>query len=155
MTMAKPYVHAIASASKYGGKPEDYQDIHDFMDSSKSVISDVRHRAIFHHSFGTFVVEKLFGVTRVNSDGNTYSPRDVAEQHVIEDLGYLPTVQDYFDDGEFKVAEWMGGKSLVGVSEPISESAGEIPKESGGRRFPVPRDPMNDPFDIIKKISID
>jgi len=32
------------------------------MDSSKSVISDNRHRALFHHSFGIFVLEKMFGV---------------------------------------------------------------------------------------------
>ena len=93
--MAKPFIHAQNSASKYGGKPEDYLDIHNFMDSSKAHIPDARHRALFHNSFGCFIVEQVFGITRINSDGNTYSTRDVAEQHIIEDLGTIPTVQAY------------------------------------------------------------
>jgi hypothetical protein len=59
----KPYLHAKISAQKWGGKPEDYQPIHDFIDSSKEHHADVRHRALLHNSWGCFLVEKLFGVT--------------------------------------------------------------------------------------------
>ena len=31
----KPWIHAKNSVRKHGGKPEDYQDIHDFIDSTK------------------------------------------------------------------------------------------------------------------------
>lgn len=82
-------------------------DIHQFMDSSKAHIADVRHRALFHNSFGCFVVEQVFGVTRINSAGKEYSTRDVAEQHIIEDLGRIPSVQDYFQHME--IQQWMGG----------------------------------------------
>ncbi len=58
----KPIIHAKSSVKRFGGKTEDYIEIHNMMDSSKSSFSDNRHRAIFHHSFGTFVMEKLFGV---------------------------------------------------------------------------------------------
>jgi hypothetical protein len=106
--MSKPHIHSKSSARTFGGKPEDYQDIHDFMDSSKSCIADARHRAMFHHAFGCFVVEKVFGTTRVNSDGKEYSTRDVAEKHIIEDLGHIPSFQDFLKG--MPIEEWMGGK---------------------------------------------
>lgn len=105
--MAKPYIHAKSSAKKFGGNAEDYIDIHDFMDSSKSAMSDNRHRAVFHSSFGCFVVEKMFGTVRKNSDNKDYSPRDVAEQHIVEDLGFIPTLSDYL--GEMEIKPWMCG----------------------------------------------
>lgn len=58
----KPYIHAKNSARRFGGVVEDYIEIHNFMDSSKSMISDNRHRSLLHHSFGIFVLEKTFGV---------------------------------------------------------------------------------------------
>jgi hypothetical protein len=105
----KPFIHAKSSAKRYGGVPEDYLEIHDFMDSSKAHIPDVRHRAIFHSSLGCYIVEKVFGVVRINSAGKEYSVRDVAEDHIIEDLGYIPTVQDYFQN--MTIQPWMGGRS--------------------------------------------
>lgn len=49
--MAKPYIHAISSAKRFGGKPEDYIEIHNLMDSSKGAIPDNRHRALTHNSW--------------------------------------------------------------------------------------------------------
>lgn len=103
----KPHIHAKSSAKKFGGDPNDYMDIHQFMDSSKAHIADVRHRALFHSSFGCFIVEQVFGITRTNSAGKEYSTRDIAEQHIIEDLGKIPSVQEYFQHME--IQEWMGG----------------------------------------------
>ena len=105
--MAKPYIHAESSARKYGGKAEDYLDIHNLMDSSKSVFPDNRHRALTHNSWFIFILEKVFGVTRVNSAGKTYSVRDIGEQHVLEDFGgkFIPSPQDYLQEMEFK--GWM------------------------------------------------
>lgn len=42
----KPWRHARNSARKFGGMPEDYIEIHNFMDVSKSAHADVRHRAV-------------------------------------------------------------------------------------------------------------
>jgi len=105
----KPYRHSRNSAKRWGGHETDYQDIHDFMDSSKSHLADARHRALLHHSFGCFLVEKVFGdyiikpdgtivkATYItNSDGKKVQVRDIAEQHIIEDLGWIPSVTDYF-----------------------------------------------------------
>lgn len=103
----KPYLHARTSVRKYGGQVEDYLDIHTFIDGSKAAVPDMRHRAQLHHAFGCFVVEAVFGAMRTNSDGKTYSPRDVAEDHVIEDLGYLPTLEDWLRN--MTLQPWMGG----------------------------------------------
>lgn len=59
--MAHPITHAESSARRYGGVPEDYLEIHDFMDSSKAAFPDNRHRALTHTSWFIFVVERVFG----------------------------------------------------------------------------------------------
>jgi hypothetical protein len=105
----KPFLHGRMHAKKYKGKPEDYSDIDDFIDSSKACHPDIRHRAILHSSFGCYLVEQMFGRTRVNSDGITYSPRDIAEDHIIQDLGFIPTVSKYLDN--MTVQPWMSGTS--------------------------------------------
>lgn len=103
----KPRLHGKVSAKKFGGREEDYQDIHDFIDSTKMCHPDMRHRAMLHNSWGCYLVERIFGTYRVNSDGREYSPRDVAEQHVIDDCGFIPTVSDYLD--HLPMLEWLGG----------------------------------------------
>lgn len=109
--MAKPYIHAKSSVRKWGGEPQDYLDIHQFMDSSKAHLADVRHRALLHSSFGCFIVEQMFGVVRTNSEDKEYSPRDVAEQHCIEDMGRIPSVQDWL--GGLEIQGWMGPPKAV------------------------------------------
>lgn len=107
--MSKPFIHAKSSVRRYGGVPEDYIDIHQFMDSSKAALPDVRHRAVLHSAFGCFIVEQMFGKSKVNSDGKEFSPRDVAEDHIIEDLGFIPTLEHWL--GNMKIQEWMGGRA--------------------------------------------
>lgn len=103
----KPFLHGKVSAKRFGGTEEDYQDIHDFIDQTKIAHPDMRHRAILHNSFGCYLVERVFGVKRMNSAGREYSPRDVAEQHIIDDMGRIPTVSDYLDG--MPMYEWLGG----------------------------------------------
>lgn len=115
--MSKPWEHAILSAKKWGGKPEHYLPIHNFMDSSKAHVADMRHRALLHSSFGIYLAEQVFGtniMVRINVNSPApeetilVSVRDIAEQHVIQDLGFIPSVQQYLDHME--LADWMGGK---------------------------------------------
>lgn len=114
----KPFLHAKISVKKFGGKAEDYLDIHNFIDSSKACMPDVRHRAVLHSAFGCFLVEQMFGVTRTNSDGKEYSPRDVAEAHIIEDLGFIPTVEQYLNN--MQVQPWMSGTQKTAVKRKTS-----------------------------------
>ncbi len=48
--MAHPYHHALSSVKKWGGTVDDYQSIHAWLDQSKEIIADFRHRAMRHHS---------------------------------------------------------------------------------------------------------
>jgi|SRR5271157_4357595 len=113
--MPKPWIHAQASAKKFGGKPEDYIAVHNLMDSSKGTIADSRHRALTHNAWfvGT-ILELIFGVTLTNSDGKTISVRDIGEQHVLEDyrMRFIPSAQDFLQ--EMEVKEWM----VAGRGEP-------------------------------------
>lgn len=106
--MSKPYIHALSSARKFGGVPEDYLEIHNLMDSSKGAIADNRHRVLTHTSwFLSTILERVFGTTITNSAGRVVSVRDVGEQHILEDFGgrYIPTAQDYIEYMDF--ADWM------------------------------------------------
>ncbi len=103
----KPYQHAKNSANKWGGIPEDYMPIHDMIDSSKMAIPDMRHRGYFHNAFGIFIIEKIFGTNITNSEGRKVSVRDIAEEHVLEDLGFIPTLEHWFKN--MTQQDWMFG----------------------------------------------
>lgn len=103
----KPYLHANISRKKWGGTVEDYLPIHNMMDSTSSAHADIRHRAIFHSAFGCHLIEQIFGSVATNSEGKKYSPRDIAEEHIIQDLGFIPNLSHYLDN--MKIQEWMSG----------------------------------------------
>jgi hypothetical protein len=109
--MAHPIEHARNSAKKFGGKPEDYLAIHHWFDESKAFFADFRHRALRHHTQGIFLAERIFGVTILNLDGNAVPVRYLGEQHVKEDLGRIPTVQDWLS--EIRPQRWMYGQRLA------------------------------------------
>lgn len=104
--MTHPNFHAVSSAKKFGGRPEDYIHIHDWLDATKETFADFRHRALRHHSQGIFECERVFGPALVNSDGRSVPTRYVAELHVKEDCGgFIPTVADWFRNIKREV--WM------------------------------------------------
>lgn len=105
----KPFTHARNSARRHGGVPADYQAIHDFFDSTKAALPDMRHRALLHSAFGIFLLERVFGTTITNSDGKQVCVRDLGEEHVIEDLGFIPTVERWLSG--LPMQPWMGGAS--------------------------------------------
>ncbi len=106
--MAHPLKHAESSARKFGGRAEDYLPIHNWFDESKAFLADFRHRALRHHAEGIFLAEKLFGVAIANRDGNEVPVRYVGEQYVREDLGCIPTAQDWLL--QIKPQRWMYGQ---------------------------------------------
>lgn len=113
-TIVHPNYHARTSAKVFGGKPEDYEAIHDWFDATKEVFADCRHRALRHHSQGIFEAERVFGRDIVNSDGKRVPVRYIGEQHVKEDCGgMIPTVADWFKN--LKVEPWMNrGYKITG-----------------------------------------
>ena len=108
--MAHPLEHAESSARRFGGKPEDYLVIHRWFDESKAFFPDFRHRALRHHAEGIFLAERIFGVTLTNLEGAVVPVRYIGEQHVREDLGRIPTAQDWL--GRINPERWMYGQRL-------------------------------------------
>lgn len=110
--MAHPYHHALSSVKKWGGVPQDYQAIHNWFDESKAMMADFRHRALRHHAEGIFMAERLFGTTITTSVGRKVPVRFIGEQHVKEDLGFIPSMQDWLK--QIKPSAWMmrGGQKL-------------------------------------------
>ena len=104
----KPYLHATNSAKRWGGTPEDYLKIHDFLDESKAHHADMRHRALLHNSFGIYLAERIYGHNLINSINRIVSVRDICEQHIIEDMGRIPSITDYLSGMPFY--EWLGGQ---------------------------------------------
>jgi hypothetical protein len=96
--MAHPQEHAKSSVKKFGGVPEDYIHLHNWMDETKAWVGHSNHRMFRHHSEGIFEMEKVFGPSFVNSDGKTVYTRYVGEQHVKEDCwNYIPTAKEWID----------------------------------------------------------
>jgi len=102
--------HAQRSAKRFGGKPEDYLPIHSWFDESKAFLADFRHRALRHHSEGIFLCEEIFGISITNSEGKEVPVRYIGEQHVKEDLGRIPTAQDWLT--QIKPERWMYGQRM-------------------------------------------
>jgi hypothetical protein len=126
--MAHPYHHAVRSARLFGGCAEDYLDIHSWFDESKAHLPDLRHRALRHHAEGIFLCERIFGVTRRNSGGREVPVRQVGEQHVRDDLGWIPTVKDWLEN--LKLQPWMtrtayrpSPEAEPAESSPVPEAA--------------------------------
>ena len=94
--MGHCYHHALSSVRKWGGAPEDYLPLHQWFDEpSKLITADFRHRALRHHAEGIFMGETIFGPTTTLSSGRILPTRWIGEQHVIEDLGYIPSFADW------------------------------------------------------------
>lgn len=109
-------LHARSSARRYGGHEDDYIEIHDWFDQTKAHVADVRHRAILHSSFGIFLAEQVFGHELIiegatpNKD-RTPSVRDIGEQHVLEDLGFIPSIGQWLQ--KLPIEPWMAGRKCV------------------------------------------
>jgi hypothetical protein len=114
--------HAQSAARKWGGEPDDYIAIEEFIDSSKKLIGDVRHRSMYHHTAGVWLCQEIFGRTiAVGERGIQVPVRLIAERHVLEDLGWLPSPKDYIDGMVIK--PWMSGAQRKDL--PLSHLLGE------------------------------
>ena len=104
--MAHSYHHAVSSARTWGGTPDCYLAIHTWLDGSKEILADFRHRALRHHAEGCFMAERVFGTTITNSAGRVVPVRLIAEQHITEDLGRIPSFADWARC--IRPEPWMG-----------------------------------------------
>lgn len=91
-------VHAKISVKRRGGKIEDYLAIHDFIDSTKELCSDNRHRILHTMWAIRRVIVPVFGHSIVNSDNKTVNVKDLCEQdHILPDYQnrFIPTLADF------------------------------------------------------------
>ena len=93
-------MHCRISQRRWGGKMDDYLAIHDFIDSTKSLCSDGRHR-ILHTLWGiNNVIVPIFGHTLINSDGKEINIKDMCERdHLLVDYNkrFIPTLGDFVE----------------------------------------------------------
>jgi hypothetical protein len=93
-----PQRHASLSASRRGGVPDDYSALHGFLDTTKELCADNRHR-LLHNPWGMRrVVVPLFGPRLSLSGGGSVLTKDVVEQdHVLADFAgrFVPTLADF------------------------------------------------------------
>ena len=72
------------------------------------LITSPRHNlSLGMNSEGIFLCERIFGTAITNSEGKQVPVRYIGEQHVREDLGRIPTAQDWLS--QIKPARWMYG----------------------------------------------
>ncbi len=102
-----PWKHAESSAKKWAGKPDDYVALHEWFDQTKMLTGDWTHRALRHHAFGVQEAIGVFGHTITNSLGQQIPTKALAEQHVMEDCGFIPTVQDWLGPLAAHPEGWM------------------------------------------------
>jgi hypothetical protein len=94
----KPLQHAQISQKTYGGKWQDYIEIHCFLDSSKAACAHFKHRFLLHHREGIELGVRIFGETLINSENKTIETRRLWTDHLIEDVGRILSVEDWARD---------------------------------------------------------
>ena len=120
--MGHCYHHALSSVKKWGGAAEDYLPLHQWFDESKAITADFRHRALRHHAEGIFMLERFFGPAITISTGRVVPVRLIGEQHVREDLGFIPSFADWVK--AIRPEPWMGRalrlEDTLSASEPAA-----------------------------------
>lgn len=112
------------------------------MDSTKSALADVRHRAVYHSAFGIYIIQRIFGQVRTNSDGKVYSVRDIAEQHIMEDLGMIPSLEKWL--AGTPIENWMMGKKEVKEVKHIPFETPVFSTTDIPQNYPIPVPPIPD-----------
>lgn len=95
--------HAMASVNKHGGDEKDYLRIHKKINEPKGPTG----RLIFHSAFGAFIIEALFGIYILNSEGKVVSTRQIAEDHILRVFRRIPSLGEWMKD--IQQETWMAG----------------------------------------------
>lgn len=94
-----PQRHAQLSARRHGGEPDDYVELHSFVDATKEICSDNRHR-IFHTLWAVRrVIIPIVGPL-ITAGGKSVRTKTVLEHdHILADFSrrFIPTLGDFVD----------------------------------------------------------
>ena len=120
-----PMQHCKVSVRRWGGTVADYLPIHDFIDSTKMLCADGRHRVLHTHWAIQYVIVPIFGHTTTNSDGKQVDVKDLCERdHLLADYGnrFIPTLADF--SSAIEVTDIAGLKrDIEHLHRDFSESA--------------------------------
>lgn len=129
----QPFVHAQASARKSGRDWTEDLPIHEFMDLAKNACPDLRHRLILHNSdLGPELASRAFP--------DRTDARDVALAHVQQDLGWLPTLNDWLD---------LCDPTRLPPSRRSSEEGAEIIRSAGQYFDLIDLEPVQRVWDLL------
>ncbi len=124
--MSHPYHHALSSVRTWGGAASDYMPIHDWLDATKALVADTRHRALRHHLDVIKDACAALHIDRVeNSDGLTVAVEEIVRPHLREDFGGL----------EPRRAEWVETVVLADWMRPPSAYSRDEVLWNCARRF--------------------
>jgi hypothetical protein len=102
-----PWKHALSSASHFGGEADEYVEIHNWFDETKAHTGDWTHRALRHHAAGIEEAIRTFGHSIRLKMGRSVAVKEVAERHIIEDCGYIPTIAHWLAPLRANPEMWM------------------------------------------------
>jgi len=94
-----PYKHAELSVKRRGGNISDYYPIHSFMDTTKELCSDNRHRILHNHWGIRRVIIPIFG-PKIQLENKTINIKDMLEEdHLLPDFRnkFIPTLADFVE----------------------------------------------------------
>jgi hypothetical protein len=124
--MSNPLIHSRSSVKRWGGKVEDYIEIHKFLDSPKSCMNNNTSRMLTHNTWFIYeVIPKVFGYNITNSENKSVDTVDIAMLHVSEDFRhrFIPTPQDYLK--HIVLQPWMNN----GVKDVDNDESIQLAKK--------------------------
>ena len=92
--------HCQISVKRWGGVENDYLDIHNFIDHTKSLCADARHRILHTQWAINHIIIPIFGHTLINSDEKHVDIKDMCERdHLLVDYQnkFIPTLSDFIE----------------------------------------------------------
>ncbi len=122
-----PLYHSKSSVKRWGGKVEDYIQIHELLDSPKTTMNNNTSRMLTHNIWFCYhIIPKIFGYNITNSDGRSVDTVDIAMLHVSEDFRMqgIPTVQDYLEN--MVVQPWMNNGAKPLPSQEAKDAARDL-----------------------------
>ncbi len=76
---------------------------------------------VLHNAFGILLAEQVFGPTVMTSAGRRVFVRDLAAQHILEDLGFIPSLSECL--ASLPLQPWMAGSrtAFLSLSSPSEQ----------------------------------
>ncbi len=109
--MSHAVYHAHSSVNAFGGEMEDFLPIHEWIDRSRGGTNSILHRFLSHHTQGIQDCVAHFGSTITTSKGRKVPVSLIAEQHIQEDLGFIPTMDDFI--GMMTCPRWASKRAKL------------------------------------------